>query len=75
MTVVQTEVTCVNQLGVIQIRKVCESMRFGSGPEVFALVNRNYVLIEYVLNENDCTSPSHPPHSSKIPRAILAVFP
>ena len=31
-------------------------MRFDSGPEVFVLVNRNYVLTEYVLNENDCMS-------------------
>ena len=30
-------------------------MRFDSGPEVFVRVNRNYVLTEYVLNENDCT--------------------
>ena len=30
-------------------------MRFDSGPEVFERVNRNYVLTEYVLNENDCT--------------------
>ena len=30
-------------------------MRFDSGPEVFVLVNQNYVLTEYVLNENDCT--------------------
>ena len=29
-------------------------MRFDSGPEVFVRVNRNYVLTEYVLNENDC---------------------
>ena len=28
-------------------------MRFDSGPEVFVRVNRNYVLTEYVLNEND----------------------
>ena len=44
----------VNRLCVIRIRKVCESMRFDSGPEVFVRVNRNYVLTEYVLNENDC---------------------
>ena len=44
----------VNRLRVIRIRKVCESMRFDSGPEVFVRVNRNYVLTEYVLNENDC---------------------
>ena len=31
-------------------------MRFDSGPEVFVRVNRNYVLTEYVLNENDCTA-------------------
>ena len=31
-------------------------MRFDSGPEAFARVNRNYVLTEYVLNENDCTT-------------------
>ena len=30
-------------------------MRFDSGPEVFVRVNRNYVLTEYVLNENDCS--------------------
>ena len=36
--------------------KVCESMRFDSGPEVFVRVNQNYVLTEYVLNENDCIS-------------------
>ena len=29
-------------------------MQFDSGPEVFVRVNRNYVLTEYVLNENDC---------------------
>ena len=29
-------------------------MRYDSGPEVFVRVNRNYVLTEYVLNENDC---------------------
>ena len=29
-------------------------MRFDSGPAVFVSVNRNYVLTEYVLNENDC---------------------
>ena len=29
-------------LRVIRIRKVCESMRFDSGPEVFVRVNRNY---------------------------------
>ena len=29
-------------------------MRFDSGPEGFVRVNRNYVLTEYVLNENDC---------------------
>ena len=46
----------VNRLRVIRIRKVCESMRFDCGPEVFVRVNRNYVLTEYVLNENDCTS-------------------
>ena len=34
--------------------KVCESMRFDSGPEVFVRVNRNYVLTEYIQNENDC---------------------
>ena len=44
----------INRLRVIRIRKVCESMRFDSGPEVFVRVNRNYVLTEYVLNENDC---------------------
>ena len=44
----------VNRLRVIRIHKVCESMRFDSGPEVFVRVNRNYVLTEYVLNENDC---------------------
>ena len=44
----------VNRLRVIRICKVCESMRFDSGPEVFVRVNRNYVLTEYVLNENDC---------------------
>ena len=47
----------VNRLRVIRIRKVCESMRFDSGPEVFVPVNRNYVLTEYVLNENDCIFP------------------
>ena len=31
-------------------------MRFDSGPEVFVRVNRNYVLTQYVLNENDCNS-------------------
>ena len=31
-------------------------MRFDSGPEVFVRVNRNYVLTECVLNENDCIS-------------------
>ena len=31
-------------------------MRFDSGPEGFVRVNRNYVLTEYVLNENDCNS-------------------
>ena len=41
-------------LRVIRIRKVCESMQFDSGPEVFVCVNRNYVLTEYVLNENNC---------------------
>ena len=30
-------------------------MRFDSGPEVFVRANRNYVLTEYVLNENDCS--------------------
>ena len=35
---------------------VCESMRFDSGPGIFVRVNRNYVLSEYVLNENDCIS-------------------
>ena len=30
-------------------------MRFDSGPEVFVRVNRNYVLTEYVLNENNCS--------------------
>ena len=30
-------------------------MRFDSGPEVFVRVNRNYVLTEYVQNENDQT--------------------
>ena len=44
----------VNRLRVIRIHKACESMRFHSGPEVFVHVNRNYVLTEYVLNENDC---------------------
>ena len=29
-------------------------MRFDSGPEVFVHVNRNYLLSEYVLHENDC---------------------
>ena len=33
---------------------MCESMRFHSGPEVFVPVNKNYLLTEYVLNENDC---------------------
>ena len=46
----------VNRLRVIRIRKVCESVRFDSGPEVFVRVNRNYVLTECVLNENDCIS-------------------
>ena len=46
----------VNRLRVIRIRKVRESMRFDSGPEGFVRVNRNYVLTEYVLNENDCIS-------------------
>ena len=46
----------VNRLSVIRNRKVCESMRFDSGPEVFVRVNRNYLLTEYArLNENDCT--------------------
>ena len=44
----------VNRLRVIRICKVCESMRFDSGPEGFVCANRNYVLTEYVLNENDC---------------------
>ena len=46
----------VNRLRVIRTRKICESMRFDSGPEVFVRVNRNYVLTEYVQNENDCTA-------------------
>ena len=29
-------------------------MRFDPGPEGFVLVNRNYVLTEYVQNKNDC---------------------
>ena len=41
----------VNQLRVIRIHKVCESMRFDSGPEVFVRVNRNYVLTESVLTK------------------------
>ena len=44
----------INRLRCIWIRLVGESMRFDSGPEVFTLVNRNYVLTEYVPNENDC---------------------
>ena len=57
LTVVQNKPKLrVNRLRVIRIRKVCESMRFDSGPEVFVRVNRNYVLTEYVLNENDCTT-------------------
>ena len=35
---------------------MCESMRFDSGPEVFACENRSYVLTEHVLNENDCVA-------------------
>ena len=50
----------VNRLCVIRIRKVCESMRFDSGPEVFVCVNRNYVLTEYVLNGNDCSNCDQP---------------
>ena len=46
----------VNRLRVIRIHKVCESMRFDSGQEVFVRVNWNYMLTEYVLNENDCTN-------------------
>ena len=46
----------VNRLRVIRIRNVCELMRFDPGPEVFVCVNRNYVLTEYILNENDCTT-------------------
>ena len=46
----------VKRLRVIRVREVCESMRFDSGPEVFVLVNRNYVLTEYVLNDNDCST-------------------
>ena len=33
-------------------------MGFDSGPEVVR-VNQNYVLTEYVQNENDCTSIVH----------------
>ena len=29
-------------------------MRFDSGPEAFVRVNRNYVLTENILSENDC---------------------
>ena len=53
LTVVQTKLR-VNRLRAIRIRKVCESMQFDSGPDVFVPVNRNYVSTEYVLNENDC---------------------
>ena len=49
----------VDRLHVIRIRKVCESMRFDSGPEVSVRVNPNYVLTEYVLNENDCSLALH----------------
>ena len=31
-------------------------MRFDSGPGIFVRVIRNYVLTEYVLNENDCNT-------------------
>ena len=37
-----TEWLDINRLCVIRIRKVCESMRLDSGPEVFVRVNRNY---------------------------------
>ena len=60
----------VNRLRVIRIRKVCESMRFDSGPEVFVRVNRNYVLTEYVQNENDCT-PSSSTNSEVLQHRII----
>ena len=59
LTVVQPKLR-VNRLRVIRIREVCESMRFDSGPEVSVRVNRNYVLTEYVLNENDCITQNLP---------------
>ena len=42
------------KLHVIRIRKVCESMRFDSGPEVFCACRPKLRVNEYVLNENDC---------------------
>ena len=39
LTVVQPKLR-VKRLHVIRIHKVCESMRFDSGPEVFVRVNR-----------------------------------
>ena len=49
-------------------------MRFDSGPEVFVRVNRNYVLTEYVLNENVCIQYSHVFKPKNISDAALSLL-